>query len=101
MIDRQRIAIGVGLIGVGGSIAGFGANEVDEKFKSLGLPSSLFSAVIYFGVLLLVIGFIFILISVELPGRSEVRYEFRRVKRHESAFVTWLRQKVSRPSPYA
>lgn len=83
MIDRQRIAIGAGLIGVGGSLIGLGASEVEEKLRSLGLPSALPTASIYAGALLLAIGLGFIVTSVELPGRSLSCCEFRRVKRTE------------------
>jgi hypothetical protein len=83
MIDKQRIAIGAGLIGVGGSLLSLGASEVEEKFRSLGLPTGLSSAGIYFGAFLLAMGVAFIVVSVELPGRSIVRYEFRRIRRNE------------------
>jgi hypothetical protein len=81
MSRKKRLSTGTSLLGVGGSVLGFGA--VEQLLSDLPLPHAVYAVSLYGGALLFLVGVILTASSWEPPGMPEVTYEFRPIRRTE------------------
>jgi hypothetical protein len=81
MSREKRLATGLSLLGIGGTVLGFGAAE--QQLSALRLPHTIYAIALYGGALLFLVGVILAASSWEPPGLPEVTYKFRPIRRIE------------------